>query len=76
MIAPGPLMTHYWITKFRKISMYYHSPYLAQHIGLIPKGKKGAVTWLRSGGCRLLLGHMEDQPITHPGLKALRSATC
>lgn len=34
------------------------------------------MTWHRSWGCRLLLGHLEDQPIAHPGLEALQGTKC
>lgn len=39
------------------------------------KGKAVAVTWLRRRGGRILLGHLEDQPVTHPGLKALQKCS-
>lgn len=35
-------------------------------------GVCGKLTRLRCGCRGLLLGHLEEQPITHPGLKALR----
>lgn len=40
------------------------------------KERKVELTWLRCGGCRLLLGHVEDKPVAHPGLKALQYRKC